>query len=197
MENLSEMNRVPEERLERIGKYLKNKVKGKHIVDVNCGSAPLLNYIPHTFKSYYGNDISPELFFPNGILKSNRKNARMVHGNILLEYGDDEFLVEKLKGKKIDILLILGATVGHITPGHAESETQDVTLKRLVSIHKPKIIVLEIAQEYAYDTRFDLMHRYSTEWEGVYKRGAVVKMGTKEELPRNRRVFTTFERKHE
>ena len=171
------------ERLEKIGEYLKDKVKGKHIVDINCGSAPILDYIPNTFKSFYGNDLG---------LESNE--TRVDENKITLECLDDKELTQKLQGKKIDIFLILGATVGHITPGHGESETQDVAIKQIVNIYKPEIIVLEMCQDYAYQSRFDLMHGYSTEWDGIYKRGEVIKMGKKDDSAKELRVFTTFER---
>ena len=42
-----------------ISGYSKNRIENKIIVDLDCGHAPLLKYIPHSYKEYIGNDIRP------------------------------------------------------------------------------------------------------------------------------------------
>ena len=47
-------------RLLMIAGYLARRVKGKVIIDLNCGRTPLFPFLPRTFDAYVGNTADPE-----------------------------------------------------------------------------------------------------------------------------------------
>jgi len=117
--------------------YLANKVSGKYIIDLNCGTARLLKYIPHTFALYYGNDILIDIF-PN-------------YKNVLFEKIIDQEVVNKYN-KKLDILLVFGYASGHLAKNKWESETLDQSTRDLIKKFEPEIIILD--SSYDYEIRF-------------------------------------------
>jgi len=116
--------------------YLANKVKDKYIMDLNCSNARLLEYIPHTFASYYGNDIFIDVF-PD-------------YKNTFFEKITDEEVIDKYKYNKLDILLVFGHGAGHILENKWESKTLDQSIRKIVEKFRPSIIVLEASYEYEH-----------------------------------------------
>ncbi len=117
-------------RLMLIAGYLANKIQGKVILDLNCGHAHLLSYIPCTFQKYIANDIDRDVI--NAL--ANR------WGYTFLEQPDDA-MPSLIAG--VDILLSLGYAA---KLNEHESQTLDETIKALVQKHRPEIVVLECAQ---------------------------------------------------
>ena len=118
-------------RLMLIAGYLANKIQGKVILDLDCGHARLLKYIPHSFREYIGNDIDRDTI---DIL------ANRYPEYAFLEQPDDVMadLVEQIVGQ-IDILLCLG--YGAKLNKH-ESQTLDESIKALVRQYHPEVVIL-------------------------------------------------------
>jgi len=120
-------------RIELVSEYLKDKVKDRVIVDLDCGHAPLLKYLPDTYKQYIGNDIRD--IFPA------ERNDKC----IFYLKKDDE-LINILT--KIDILVALGLGGHEISKEPRESKTCTQTLKRIISKLTPEIVVLEAVNRF-------------------------------------------------
>lgn len=116
-----------EGRWEIIADLIKDKVKDKVIVDVDCGIAGVVKYLKD-FKFYYGNDIEPKYI-------EHCKNYNIPNTEFEL-ISDDRVRVEG-----IDILMVLGFGC----EGEHESTTLFNTFSRLVRIHSPEYIIFESA----------------------------------------------------
>lgn len=117
-------------RLQLIAGYLASKVKGAWILDLNCGGAPLLRYLPGTYKIYIGNDTNLDALFPVKKLYVDGPKYQW------LNCADDE--LPRLR--KVDILLSLG--YGARLNEH-ESATLDDSIIDLVGIYKPSIVIID------------------------------------------------------
>lgn len=132
-------------RIMAIAGYLTHRVAGKNIVDLDAGHAPLLHYIPDTFRWYYANDkfLNPAEFHDP------RDLTTMFHQCTDLEAE------AYLKDKKVDILCAIGMGAGHVHPVEWESPELDAVVERMVERHQPEIVVLENTWEYSQ--RFGLI----------------------------------------
>ena len=138
--------------------YLWDKVAGKNLVDLDCGSARLLKYLPDTWASYFGNDID-EGFFP--------KHSRAVFRAI----SDDQVLQE-LEEKPCDILLVFGHGADSKGNNVHESKTLSKSIIEIVKVKQPEIIVLEIWWRFERDhsvlrnliTNIQEIGEYRAEW---------------------------------
>lgn len=121
-------------RLMLIAGYLANKIQGQVILDLDCGHARLLRYIPHTFREYIGNDIDKDAI---------DALANSYPSCIFLEQPDDVMvgLIEQVVGY-VNILLCLG--YGAKLNEH-ESQTLDESIKALVRQYHPEIVILGCA----------------------------------------------------
>lgn len=130
-----------DERFKIVSDYLGNKIKGKHVVDVNCGVGHFVNFIDG-YASYYGNDIKKEF-----IEDASKKE------NVTFEVLDEKKLIEKLRHSPVDIIVYFGAGVG----GVEGEETGDI-LRQLIVLKKPEIFVIEGTWE--YEQKYNLMTNY-------------------------------------
>lgn len=121
-----------------IAGYLARRVDNKIIVDLDCGHAPLLKYIPHTFEAYYGNDILYDRF-PH------------VAGTQFYAMKDEEFV--KTEFPRVDVLIVLGHGGFEISKEQLESATLTQSIKTMVEKYSPEIIVIEAVE------RFTSVHR--------------------------------------
>lgn len=120
--------------------YLRDKVWGKTIVDLNCGhNAPLVHYVPARkirdgFSLYYGNDINldDEISYGNG--------------RVILERIEDEKVPERLEEilDRLDVLVLLG----HATGNEQESDTALGVWGSLLVKWKPSILIHEAASSF-------------------------------------------------
>jgi len=120
-------------RIQLIAGYLANKIEGKTIVDLDCGTAPLLDWLPAEWHYYYGNDTNVDF-----VLRA--KDKAMPRTGIW-DIPDNEVLVDLHRlGITPDILLSLG--YGARLNEH-ESQTLDETIKDIVHKHRPEIVIYE------------------------------------------------------
>ena len=115
-----------EKAIEMIG-----SVKDKVILDLNCGTARMLQYLPDDFKLYIGNDINDD--FLEIARKWKTKNpATFIHCR------DDEIMGYL---SKVDIFMCFGINSGQ-NKG-IESETEFETFKKVAGIFLPEVVVCE------------------------------------------------------
>lgn len=123
-------------RLQLIAGYLANKLRGKDIVDLNCGTAPLLDWL-HSYNIewgwYYGNDTNED-----SILRCLEKDV----WSTTFETVPDDGVIDRLRKNCIDpdILICLGYAARHHS---LESATLDKSIVRIATEYKPPIIVLD------------------------------------------------------
>ena len=129
--------------------YLKDKVKDKIIVDLNCGHAPLLKYLPDTYKKYLGNDIR-ELF------------PTEHNGKCFFYLKKDNEFADTLSA--VDILVVFGVGGYEISKQSVESATATQTIKTIIFKFRPSIIVLEAIKPYTpilkRIERYAIQYRY-------------------------------------
>jgi 2-polyprenyl-3-methyl-5-hydroxy-6-metoxy-1,4-benzoquinol methylase len=130
-----------DERFDIVSKYFGDRIKGKHIVDMNCGVGHFVNFIDG-YASYYGNDIKKEF------IKNTPKKE-----NAVFEVLNEKKLPKRLKNKPVDILVLFGAGVVDV-----EGKNTKEILEKIVSIKKPEAIVIEGTWE--YEEKFRLMSYY-------------------------------------
>jgi len=116
-----------------IAGYLAEKIAGKTIIDLDCGHAPLLKYLPKTYKRYYGNDTLVERLpmYPNGIFSS-LSDADYVRGSF----------------ESVDVLVVMGMGGYELTHEKLESSTLTTSILSLVLEYKPEILILESIKEF-------------------------------------------------
>jgi len=143
-----------DERFMEIGRQI--DFTGKYIVDLNCGYARLIHYIPHDYEFYLGNDIIE--YIVDNLNKSNYPNARF----LLLS---DERMADFIE--KLDILIVCGITDKKFIEQRPEHETNSATLADsvfdIVRKHEPETVVLE-----AWG-RMEADHRLLTKMAGKLK----------------------------
>lgn len=106
-------------------------IKDKVILDLNCGSARMLQYMPDGFLEYIANDVDEEM------LEIAKKWPAKGKTQFIL-CRDDE-IINYLN--KIDIFMNFGISAG-INKG-IESETEFETFKRIVEKFLPETVVCE------------------------------------------------------
>jgi len=116
-----------------IAGYLASKIEGMYIVDIDCGHAPLLKYLPETYMSYKGNDILSER------LPQNTEKAQF------FPLSDDLFVKQV---RSCDILVAMGIGGYELTNEGIESQTITQSILTLVETHQPEIVVLEAIVEH-------------------------------------------------
>src|SRR5437879_4216974 len=91
--------------------YLQHRdmIAGKRLVDLNCGTARLLRYIPRTFAAYVGNDIHQ---------KPDSADPRLT----FCQLADYE-MVERLGGEGVDVLMVFGLADARSCQSDWESKT--------------------------------------------------------------------------
>lgn len=116
--------------------YLEHRgmIAGKRLVDLNCGTARLLRYIPHTFASFVGNDIHQ---------RPDTANRQLT----FFPLADSE-MPERLRDEKVDVLMLFGLTDGRSCGSNWESSTSLASFVSLVRLHHPKTLILEGSVEY-------------------------------------------------
>jgi len=124
-----------DKRCEYIASKLKISIKDSIIVDIDCMHAPLLKYIPDTYKKYIGNDILS--VFP--------KNKKTEFLQI-----DDKYLLGELRNitDKVDIVVAIGIGGYEISKEERESKTLTNTIIEVCLRYNPKILVLEAVTKY-------------------------------------------------
>jgi hypothetical protein len=144
-------------RIQVIAGYLARHCRDKHIVDLNCGHAPILHYLPKKYGTYRGNDLDHECFKHN-------------HWRITFYHITDKEFAMALHDidAPVDILLCLGMVDSRKSLEELESETLPESVVQIARYHKPEIIVLETPSYYedAYsvmkDTYLELGDKYET-----------------------------------
>lgn len=116
-----------------IAGYLANKITGKVILDLNCGHAPLLRYLPKTYARYYGNDTLA-------------KRLPTCDGALFLPMTDEEMVTSDIG--RVDVLVVMGMGGYEITKEKLESPTLTRSILALIEKHKPEIVILECIQEF-------------------------------------------------
>jgi len=84
-------------------------IEGMQLVDLNCGTARLLHYIPHNFRSYTGNDI-------------HQKPGIEVPQFKFWQLPDAE-MPGRLRGEHIDVLMAFGLADARSCKSRWESGT--------------------------------------------------------------------------
>lgn len=129
------LNNIRDSRGKTYADIIKSDVKDSIIVDLNCGKAPIFNYIDN-YKYYYGNDLQPEFITELTDLAKGK--------SALFELKSDK----DVKLEKIDVLMLLGCGAQTLHSGPSpESNSDFLSLMRLISENNPKIVVLEFVQE--------------------------------------------------
>lgn len=118
---------ILDERFEIVAELV--DVYGKDILDLDAGTARLINFIPDTFNKYYANDIRPEYY---------NKNPRIDY-----QIMDDTEMFEYMKDKSIDILCVFGHGAGHRFNNGYESTTLDDVFKEFTYSHEPETLIIE------------------------------------------------------
>lgn len=107
--------------------YLATRCAGKVILDLNCRTAPVAVALPATWAEYVGNDTDRRFL---ALAK------RAIPGGRFLLCADAD--LPRLE--RLDVLLCLGYACGF---SDAESVTLDATVRNLVVVHAPGVVVLE------------------------------------------------------
>ncbi len=115
-----------EKALEMIG-----SVKDKIILDLNCGRATMLQYLPEDFKLYIGNDINDD-FLEIARKWETKSPSTFIHCR------DDEIMGYLTK---VDIFMQFGINAG-VNKG-IESETEFETFKKVAEKFLPEVVVCE------------------------------------------------------
>ena len=124
-------------------------VKDKIILDLNCGTARMLQYLPEDFTQYIGNDINQEF------LEIARKwKTGPVTLKITLHCCRDDEIMNCLNSAdvctKIDIFMNFGINPGVVNKG-IESETEFETFKKVIGKFLPEIVICEGWTNYEKD----------------------------------------------
>ena len=123
-------------RLQLIAGYLANKLHGKCILDLNCGTAPLLDWLPTDpvdWGWYHGNDTNQEF-----VERCREKGLRYTSFYAIPD--DKMIVVPSWATLDLDILLCLGYAA-HLN--EHESSTLDRSLVKIVKECRPEIVIIE------------------------------------------------------
>lgn len=131
------------ERGRLLAEVLGDDVKGSHIVDLNCGKAPVFAHIDG-YASYYGNDLQPDFIEALEESRKTHKKKDKIPEAVFQMCADKD-----VSREKIDVLMLLGACGDILHPeGHpAESDSDSDVLLYLTNLHHPKVVLLEVAYE--------------------------------------------------
>lgn len=115
--------------------YLEHRglVTGKRLVDLNCGTARLLRYIPSTFDSYIANDL-------------HQRPDSSPQGLSFVSVSDSE-MPSRLAGN-IDALLVFGFADSRFCNSSWESDTISDTITHLIRRHRPPALIIDVSVEY-------------------------------------------------
>jgi SAM-dependent methyltransferase len=116
--------------------YLEHRkmIMGKRLVDLNCGTARLLRYIPRTFATYVANDVHQQ---------PDSTDPRLT----FFQLTDFE-MVERLRGQDVDVLMAFGLADARSCQSTWESTTSLDSFISLVRLHDPNTLVIETSVEY-------------------------------------------------
>ena len=123
-------------RLLVVAGYLSNRIEGKNIVDLNCGTGRLINYLPRIYTNYYCNDIN---LVPSCIQEP-----------IDFHPISDTEMVTFLADKMVDVVCVLGHGGGHELPNVHESISLSNSAMLIIEKHKPEIVILEANFTYVW-----------------------------------------------
>jgi hypothetical protein len=144
-----------------VADYLHNKIDNAIVVDIDCGMADLINYLPKTFHKYIANDIYSRPIY---------------HPKMIFYPQSDHIFISVFKEQKVDILIALGIGAGHINKSIWESPTLDACIRDILYQYEPKYVVLESAKQYEekYHMMNDLVQyaktqKYSVDSEYSFK----------------------------
>jgi hypothetical protein len=112
-----------------------NDALGAHVLDLNCGKAPVFEYL-EGYAFYYGNDVQPDFI--------EELQAKRLGRKALFELKDDK----DVRVDRVDVLMFIGAcgAVIHWGP-NPESCTDIKTFMRIIGEHHPRVVLFEAAQE--------------------------------------------------
>jgi SAM-dependent methyltransferase len=116
--------------------YLQHRhlIEGKRLVDLNCGTARLLRYIPHTFARYLANDI--------------HQQPESVNSNLEFFPVADFEMVDRLGDEDVDVLMLFGIADARLCGSSWESRTSVDSFLSLVQRHHPATLIIEGSLEY-------------------------------------------------
>jgi len=158
-------------RLLPIVEFLKGKTKDKTIIDIDCGTAPLLAELEPDWKTYFGNDI--DNYF---ITKARGRN---IPKTLFLTETDDKIILNH------DILICLGYGAGQDTKQPLESSTLFDSIVRL-SKFKPEIIIIEMILP--FEEKFSCMGKFVTELKDYDYKETIVEIDDDFEYVRTRLI---------
>jgi len=125
-------------RLYLIAGYLARKIEHKVILDLACGKAPLLRYLPPVFKHYIGLDTDAAAI----------QLARTAYPNLQTTFWvlDDRHCLSELDrlGLSVDVLLALGFAAGL---NEYESQTLHQTVCQIAARYTPQYVVVEMCED--------------------------------------------------
>ena len=113
-------------RLMLIAGYLANKIEGKRILDLNCGKAPLLRFLPQTWAQYIGTDTD----------EAQIEFCRQRYPGIFYVASDD--CLPTISG--VDILLVLGYAA---LLNRQESQTLHLSIVNIATQYRPESVVID------------------------------------------------------
>ena len=118
-------------RLMLVAGYLANRIHSAHIVDLNCGTAPLLGFLGPEWSRYYGNDTNEDF-----IVRCQEKSIATI-----FECVPDTEVLDRLNVHELspDILICLGYGARYHP---LESPVVDDVIVSIVDEHQPYIVVL-------------------------------------------------------
>ncbi len=115
--------------------YLADKIEGKVIVDLDCMHAPILKYLPRTYKVFHGNDILSLFPEPPELYKAKFYTMK-----------DEEFTELELH---TDILIVFGMGGYEQSKEELESKTLNQSILKIVDRDMPEIVVIESVQQFS------------------------------------------------
>lgn len=111
---------------------LADKIRDRHIVDLNCGTARLLKYLPPLYATYTCNDITPQdIYSHDGRVMFSRRSDMDLTNDLCSSY------------QPVDILLCFGLVDGTKTGTPQESMTLPGSILKLAERKQPGHIILE------------------------------------------------------
>jgi len=133
--------------------FLKCKTENQIIVDLNCGSSRILDYIEDDYWLYMGNDIDKTLLRPN------------TKKTVFLHNKDDEIVsIVKVYPFPVDILLVFGMGAGDVHESPYESPTLQKSVLEILECAQPKYLLLETALK--WENRFTPISRIRDKIKG-------------------------------
>lgn len=119
-------------RFDAVVEYLNPIIKGKMVVDLNCGDSRILQYM--NCNRYLGTDA---VNTPEGQAFRNQEWCKFIQAK------DDE-----VELKEVDVLMCWGIGGHEISHEEIESATITQTIKKLADQHLPKYVVIESIQAF-------------------------------------------------